>query len=127
MRNVLLLSSGIINILVAALHIAFWPLLNWSNELQSLSKGTAAILQVENIMIIFMVSYFSIMSFVLLKDKKPDIFARSIVLCIIGFYAIRLIAGYPLFGFSIEEMVIWIICILLIAAYTSILFIKVKA
>ena len=77
MRNVLLLSSGIINILVAALHIAFWPLLNWSNELQSLSKGTAAILQVENLIIIFMVSYFSIMSFVLLKDKKPDSTKKS--------------------------------------------------
>jgi hypothetical protein len=127
MRNALLLTGGIINILIAALHIAFWPLLNWHNELQSISRDTAAILQVENIIIIFMVSYFSIMSFVLLKNKKPDIFARSIVLCIIGFYAIRLIAGYPLFGFSIEEMVIWIICIVLITAYTSILLIKAKA
>jgi hypothetical protein len=104
--------------------VSFWSLFNWQDELLKVSRNTSAILQVENIIIIFIILYFSLMTFMFLKTRKFNIFARSIVLLIIGFYAIRLIAGYPFFGFSPEELVIWIICVLLIATYAVILFRK---
>lgn len=124
MEKVLLYFGGIVNLLTATLHVAFWSLFNWQDELLKVSRNTSAILQVENIIIVFITLYFSLMTFILLRHRKFDIFARSIVLLIIGFYAIRLIAGYPFFGFSVEELIIWIICVLLIATYAAILFMK---
>jgi hypothetical protein len=123
----LLFFGGFVNLLTAAFHTLFWSVLNWKEELQSVSNDTRAILQSENIIVVSLLIYFAVISFILSKYKKTDIFARSVLLCIIGFYSIRLIAGYPLFGFSMEEVVIWIICVLLIAVYTSVLFIRQRA
>lgn len=126
MRKAILFSGGFVNLILAAFHVTFWDLLNWQQELPKLSIDNQAIMQTANIVAIFTLLYFSIMSFIIIKYEKLDIFAKSIILFIIGFYAIRLIAGYPLFGFSLEELLIWIVCALLIAAYASILVMKKK-
>jgi len=126
MRKTVLYIGGVLNILLAIFHMFFWNLFNWSEELPKLSADNRGILQIANIILIFILIYFAVMSFVIAKDKKIDIYARSIIICISGFYAIRLFLGYPFFGFSYEELFIWIFCIIIIIGYLTILFMKNK-
>ncbi len=124
MRKKILYAGGVLNILLAILHMCFWKMLNWSDELPKLSRDNQAVLQVANIILIFIIIYFAVMSFILARSSMFDIYARSIVVCICGFYFIRLVTGYPFFGFNYVESGIWIFCITMIIGYLSVLFIK---
>jgi len=122
MRNIFLYAGAALNFLLALLHLSFWKTQNWTLELPLLSADNAAIMQVSNIVIIYILLYFSVMSFVIARRSALDGVSKSIVLCIAGFYSIRLFAGYPFFGISAPEVIIWIVCLLIIAAYVSVLF-----
>jgi hypothetical protein len=80
-------------------------------------------MQVSNIVMIYILLYFSAMSFVIARRAVLDGVAKSIILCIAGFYSIRLLAGYPFFGFNVMELAVWIVCLLIIAVYVSVLLI----
>ncbi len=101
--------------------MAFWKMFNWNEELGRLSADNRAILQTANIIIIFILIYFSVMSFIIARHENPDIFAKSILICIAGFYSIRLAAGGLFFGYSPGELVIWILCLIIITAYVSVI------
>jgi hypothetical protein len=121
MKKAVLCAGGAFNLLLALFHMMFWKALHWAEELPKLSRDNAAIMQVANIIIIFMLLYFAFMSFMMARRGTGDFYSKSIILCIMGFYSIRLIAGYPFFGYSAEELVIWILCLAVIAAYGSVL------
>ncbi|MCU0844193.1 MAG: hypothetical protein MUC76_04630 [Spirochaetes bacterium] len=123
MRNALLYAGGSFNFLLALFHLSFWKTLNWAEELPRLSADNGAIMQVSNIVIIYILLYFSVMSFVITRRTVLGGVAKSIILCIAGFYSIRLLAGYPFFGFNVMELAVWIACLLIIAVYVSVLFI----
>ncbi len=124
MRRALLYTGGVLNLLLAIGHMCFWKTLNWSEELPKLSPDNQGVMQTENVIIIFIMLYFAVMSFIIAKHQRMDIFAKSILICIAGLYSIRLFLGYPFFGFSYEEMFIWVICVIIIIGYLSVLFIK---
>ena len=126
MKKAILYAGGILNILGAAGHMFFWKLFNWSEELPKLSIINQGILQVANIILIFIILYFAVMSFIIAKHEKIDLYAKSIIICMCGFYSIRLFLGYPMFGYHYRELLIWIFCIILIVGYLSILFINNK-
>lgn len=124
MRKTILYAGGAVNIFLAIGHMCFWSRLNWSEELPKLSPDNQGIMQTANVIIIFIMLYFAVMSFIIAKHQHMDIFAKSILICIAGLYSIRLFLGYPFFGFSHEEVFIWIVCLMLIIGYLSVLFIK---
>lgn len=117
MRKTLLYAGGAFNFMLALFHLSFWKTQNWAEELPRLSADNAAIMQVANIVMVYVLLYFSVMSFVIARRVKMDGTAKSILLCIAGFYALRLLAGYPFFGFDMMEAAIWVVCALVIAAY----------
>ena len=118
------MTGGVLfNFLLALFHLSFWKTQNWADELPRLSADNGAIMQVSNIVIIYILLYFSAMSFLITRRTVLDGVAKSIILCIAGFYSIRLLAGYPFFGFNVMELAIWIACLLIIAVYVSVLFI----
>ena len=121
MKKIILYTGAVINFLFIILHILFWPMLNWKEELAKLSKDNAGIMQVANIIIIFLLLYFAVMSIIISRMKKLDISAKSIIILIAGFYFLRVVLGYPFFGFSIDEVIIWIVCLLITVGYLSIL------
>jgi hypothetical protein len=123
MNKIILYTCGIINFILAIFHMFFWKLLNWSEELPRLSNVNQGILQIANIILIFIILYFAIMSFIMARHEKIEMYSKSIIICICGFYSIRLITGYIFFNFSLEELFISTICILIIAGYLSILII----
>jgi hypothetical protein len=126
MKKKILIIGGIVNILLAIGHMLFWKLdsLNWAEELPKMSILNQGILQIANIILIFIILYFAVMSFIMAKHDKIDLYAKSIIICICGFYSIRLLLGYPFFGYHYRELMVWIICIILIVGYLSILFMK---
>jgi hypothetical protein len=126
MRKAILYIGGSANLLLAVFHVFFWRIFNWQDELAGLSRETAGILQIGNICVIYFLLFFSASSFILSRHEKTDVFARSIILCIAGFYAIRIVAGLLFFGLSSEEMAIWALCLLLVAGYGSLLFVRAK-
>jgi len=124
MKRTILYAGGVVNLLLAVGHMFFWKMLNWSEELPKLSRDNQGIMQTANVIMIFMMLYFAAMSFIIARHRVLDIFAKSIILCITGLYSIRLFLGYPFFGFSLEELVIWIVCLMIVIGYLSVLFIK---
>lgn len=121
MRKAVLYGGGVINILLAVFHMFFWSLLDWSTELPKLSALNRGVLQIANVIIIFVILYFAVMSFVMARHERLDVFGRSIIICIAGFYTIRLVLGFPFFGFNYEELGVWIVCLIIIGAYLSVL------
>jgi hypothetical protein len=122
MIKTILYVGAIVNVILAIFHMFFWKLMNWAEELPKLSNLNQGILQIANVILIFIIFYFAVMSFIMAKYKKIDVYAKSIIICICGFYFIRLVTGYIFFIISIEELFISIICILIIVGYLSVLF-----
>ncbi len=65
----------------------------------------------------FVLSYFTGMSVVVARQKRIDTSGKSILIFIAGIYHIRLVLWDPFFGFSLEDLVIWIICLAIAAGY----------
>jgi hypothetical protein len=126
MKKTILYIGGVLNIILAVFHMFFWKLMNWAEELPKLSIENRGILQVANIIIICLVLYFAVMSFIIAKHGRTGIYSNSIIILIAGFYSIRLFLGYPFFGFDYFELIIWIVCLIIIIGYLSTLFIKEK-
>jgi hypothetical protein len=122
MKKIILYSFSIINLLLAIFHMSFWKLMNWSEELPKISKENQGILQIFNIIAIFIILYFAVMSFIMAKKDNIDVYGKSIIVCISGFYLIRLIAGLMFLGFSYVELSISAMCALIIAGYLFVLF-----
>ncbi|MCU0849448.1 MAG: hypothetical protein MUD12_16315 [Spirochaetes bacterium] len=126
MKKAILYSGAAINLALAVFHMLFWKLLNWGEELPKLSMLNIGVIQILNVIIIFTILYFAVMSVVMAWMGTDGIFAKSIIVFIAGFYSIRLFLGYPFFGFNPEELIIWAVCLVIIIAYISLLFMRKK-
>ena len=126
MKSFILYAGSVINLMLALFHMTFWKMLNWAEELPRLSKDNQGILQTANIMMIFVILYFAVMSFIMARRGKTGFYGKSIIVLIAVFYLIRLAAGYPFFGFNYEELAIWVVCLIIAAGYVSVLFMDRK-
>lgn len=124
MKRAILVAGGSMNLVLAVFHMFFWKMMNWGEELPRLSVDNRGVMQIANIIMIFLLVYFSIASFMMAKYGTIERYGKSILLCIAGFYAIRLITGYPFFGFSLGELAVWIICGLLLGGYLTVFFME---
>ncbi|MGD8562961.1 MAG: hypothetical protein PVG03_10505 [Desulfarculaceae bacterium] len=117
MRTKLLYLSGSFAFAFAIFHCFFWVLFNWSQELARLSPVNAGIVQVSNIMYIFIFIYQGFASFKLAAKKEPFTFMeKSILIFIVGFYFLRAALGIPFFGVTIAQIVVIPVCLIIIAA-----------
>jgi len=117
MKQGILYTGGIINGALAVFHMFFWKMFNWQTELPRLSKDNQGIMQIANIIIIFILLYFSVMSLALARSNAAVRNAGSLFILISGFYLIRLVTGIIFFGYSFEELIVWIVCFLIAAGY----------
>lgn len=121
MKKILLITGGVLNLLLAVFHMFFWSLFNWKDELLKVSRDTAGILQIANLILIFILLYFAFMTFFIIKKEISDFHAKSFFYLITGFYLIRIFTGYPLFGFSAIEVFVSVYCITVIVCYIQVL------
>jgi O-antigen ligase len=122
MKKMILYTGAVINFLFVILHILFWPMFNWKEDLAKLSPENAAIVPVLNIALIAVFLYCSVMSIIISRMETFDIAARSILILVSIIYFIRFILGYPFFGISTVEVIVWIICLSVVIPYMYLFF-----
>ena len=117
MRKKLLYTAGFITICFAMLHLSFWSMLNWELELATLNSDNRGILQMLNVGSIYMLLFFALISFHLAPKKELSFTEKASIVFIAGYYVLRIAFGIPFFTMSVEELVIWIFCLVVAACY----------
>lgn len=123
MSKYLLICGGVINLLLAGFHIAFWKIFNWPESLVSLSPLNQGILQVINIHLAFVILVFAYVSIFCHRELLSTKLGKSIVVSIILFYILR----------GINQLIFWeivmpnsaliaLFCMLVAGIYTRALF-----
>ena len=123
-RKILLYVAAFLSFLFALLHLAFWEMFNWSEELKSVTIATAGILQIFNIASIYMLIYFASITVYIALKNKSDMMTNFILIFVAGYFVIRVITGYFYFGISVTEIIIWLVCLITAALYILPIFIK---
>ncbi len=119
MDKALLITGGVFNVLLALYHLTFWknPKLNWAEELPRLGDVNRAILQVANLMMIYVLLFFAGLSFLLSTKESLCTFSSAVILFIGGFYLVRAVLQFPFFGASKIGVIIFIVCLLISGCY----------
>ena len=127
MRKILLYICGVINLLFGLLHLSFWSLFNWKEDLALLRPENRGILQMFNVTSLYLLLFASLMTFRLAKQTGPFSFSeKALLLLFAGYYVVRILFGYPFFGFSIEEMIVWFACAVIASCYLVALNTKIE-
>jgi hypothetical protein len=116
MRAKLLYTVSGTALVMMVLHCLFWIMFDWAEELPKLSAINAGIMEVLNLVCIFTMLFQTVASFIL--ARKAGLFTpaeKSIVLFIGGFYLVRAAFGFPIFGISITETTVILVCLALFA------------
>jgi len=117
MKKTLLIIGGTITLLFALLHLSFWEMGNWAEELAKLSPDNGGILQMLTVGSIYMLVFAAGMTFSLVGKKEFSTSEKALLLFIAGYYLMRIVFAPAFFGYSSQELVIWIICLLTAACY----------
>lgn len=117
MKKVILLIGAILNLLLAIFHCFFWELFGWSEQLPLLSIDNSGIMQIANIIMIFILFYFALISYLAAKKQPDDYFALATYYQIVGFYSIRIITGFIFFKIDISEIIVALICLIISGGY----------
>jgi hypothetical protein len=125
-KKIVLIFGAVDNLVSAALHLSFWKMYNFQTELPKLSNNSGALLQTENVAMVFLFLFMAVMLLVMLKQKQFDIFGRSIIVLFIGINVIRLVTGILFWEYSTTELIARIMCGLVIAVNTPLLLMKNK-
>jgi magnesium-transporting ATPase (P-type) len=123
MDRALLITGGVFNVLFVLYHLTFWknPKLNWAEELPRLNDVNRAILQVTNVMMIYVFLFFAALSFLLSAQQSRSAISNAVILFIGGFYLVRAILHFPLFGVAKIGVIIFIVCLLISGCYFAVL------
>jgi hypothetical protein len=109
-RKVLLYTGGIITALSAVLHLTFWAQNNWGEELTRLNPDSKGIILALWIGTIYVLLFAAAISFYIGRKKEIGTLDKIVCVNIAGFFVVRIIAGIPLMGFSIQELFIETLC-----------------
>jgi hypothetical protein len=117
MRKALLYIGGTITLCFALFHLSFWKLFNWQEELVKLSPENQGIMQMLNVVSVYTVLFAAFISFYLARVKVFLFLEKAVIIFIAGYYLLRIAFGIPLFGFSIQELIVWIFCFIMACCY----------
>jgi hypothetical protein len=104
-------------LLFAGIHLLFWRLGNWQEELPRLSPDNSGIMQMLNVGSIYLLLFAAFISFYLAKKKEIVFTEKALIVFMAGFYVLRIAFGVPFFGFTVSEVVIWVLCLIPAACY----------
>ena len=111
MRRTLLITGGILNVIMAIFHMMFWSLFHWAKELPRLSPENQGIVPMINVAWIYAILGYAFISFYLARVKETTFFHKALMAIIGGVYLLRIVFGYPYFGFDLVELLVWIYCL----------------
>lgn len=121
MEESLLVAGGILNGALALFHLSFWknPEFNWKEELPKLNGLNRAVLQVANIMLVYVLVCFAVVSFLLRSSQPFGTVEKTVLLSIGGFYLIRAGMQFPFFGMSKVSVGLFDACLLIAGCYVG--------
>ena len=105
MRRILLYVGGGITLCFCFLHLSFWKIGNWQEELLKVGPDNKGIVQMLNVVSIYTLLFAAFVSFYIAKKSKFSFIEKILILFIAGYYLLRVAFGIPFFGFSIEEII----------------------
>lgn len=111
MKRKLLIIGGSLNVIMAVFHMSFWHLFNWSKELPKLSPENQEIIPMLNVAWIYTILCNAFMSFYLAGLKQTSFLQKALMAIIGGGYLLRVVFGYPYFGFDLVELLVWGYCL----------------
>lgn len=111
--NILLIRiGGVLNIVFFLFHLAFYWLFNWKTTLACLSLDNWAIYHTFNISCDFILLFFVFVSLVKPEKLLTEINGRRITLLMVGFFSIRIVLEFILWGYQgLNSLIIVFICI----------------
>jgi len=70
-----------------------------------------------NVVSIYTLLFAEFVSFYLAKKEEFVFIEKALIIFIAGYYLLRVAFGVHIFGFSIQEVVIWIVCFAVASCY----------
>ncbi len=123
-RKVILCIGASIVLIFALFHLAFWEIFNWNAELKTMSLATGGILQILNIVSVYVLFFFTVITVYIALTNKNDFLSNLMLVFIGGYFLVRVITGYFFFGWSITEFIIWLMCVLTASIFLYVSFIS---
>jgi hypothetical protein len=117
MRKIVLYAGAVITLLFVLLHGLFWKLGDWPDQLSKLTRDNSGIVQMLNVASIYTLLFGAGISLVLAKKPTLVFVEKAFLLFMAGYYVMRIAFGLPFFGFSMEEAIVWAVCLIVAACY----------
>jgi hypothetical protein len=112
-RNILVITGGIIFLLFGLFHLSFWHGLDWKNELVKLTEMNSNVMQMLNIGIaVFLLSFGFLMLFYR-KEFLKSALGRALLIIFALFWLARLIGEIAFPGGSIGFVVFLFLCVVI--------------
>ena len=111
MRKQLMIAGGSLTVMGAIFHMFFWTLFDWAGELPKLSPENKGIVPMLNVSWIYTLLGNAFISFYLAWVKETTFFHKALMAILGGGYLLRIVFGYPFFGFDLVELVVWAYCL----------------
>jgi hypothetical protein len=117
MRKISLYTGAGITLLFAVLHGLFWKLGNWPEQLSRLTPDNSGIVQMLTVVSIYTLLFGAGISLLLAKKPTLVLVEKAFLLFMAGYYVMRIAFGLPFFGFSVEEAIVWVVCLIVASCY----------
>ena len=116
LNNMLVMAGGILLILLGLVHISFWHMFDWKNELVHLSQENMGMMQIFNLCFIVLLVSLGVL---ILANRAAILhtkMGKHLLLMLSVFFAVRLIAefifpGGSLWLAAILFMLLWVFLI----------------
>ncbi len=117
MRKILLYAGGSISLVYVIIHVLFWKLFNWNEELARLSTMNKGLMLTLDTGVTYFFVFATFISIYLADLKEFKFLEKTVIFFIAGLYLLRIICGFFFFEFSMLELACWVSCIFAISCY----------
>jgi hypothetical protein len=93
-KELIVYLCGVHSLAFAVFHMYFWKLFNWKQDLKKNSVANRAILQISNLMLIFIFLLMAYLCFFYTKQLSGTEIGHVILIGMSGFWVLRIIAQF---------------------------------
>ena len=117
-RKWLLYTGGVMALGFAALHLMFPKLFNWPQELSQMTQINQGLMKMLNASTVYTLLFSVIITFFLARTNREFVFFEKLIIVFVaGIYLTRVLFGARFFGYSSQELLVWIICLVTMLCY----------
>ena len=117
LRKILLYTGGSISFVYVIIHVSFWKLFNWNEELARLSTMNKGLMLTLDAGITYFFVFATFISIYLARLKEFKFLEKAVIFFIAGMYLLRIACGFFFFEFTMLELACWISSLFAISCY----------